>query len=98
MREGGTENDFLRLLLDCGLVGFLLYGGAILMLIARAVKLKDFEGLLSASLIIVLMNLFPFVQSLSSALLFWIYFFSKMEQITGQKPSKAKLLQFTAQS
>ncbi|MFM7013251.1 MAG: hypothetical protein ACKO0Z_28630 [Betaproteobacteria bacterium] len=98
MREGGTENDFLRLLLDCGLVGFLLYGGAIVTLIARAVKSKDFEGVLSASLIIVLMNLFPFFQSLSSALLFWVYFFSKMEQLRGQKPSKAKLSQFTVQS
>lgn len=78
-QEGGTENDFLRLLLDCGIFGFLIYSGAIVALIIRSIKGKDSEDFLVSLLIIVLMNIFPFVQSLSSALLFWVYFFSRME-------------------
>lgn len=79
-REGGTENDFLRLLLDCGLIGFFIYAGAIITLLVRALRLRDREDLLIALLIISLMNIFPFVQSLSSALLFWVYFFAKMNR------------------
>lgn len=79
-QQGGTENDFLRLLLDCGLVGFGLYAGAIVTLIALAIRRRDREGLLIALLIIGLMNIFPFVQSLSSALLFWIYFFATVDR------------------
>lgn len=79
-KEGGTENDFLRLLLDCGLVGLLIYVGAIVALLRAAVRRRDREDLLVAILIIVLMNVFPFVQSLSSALLFWVYFFATMRR------------------
>lgn len=75
-KEGGTENDFLRILLDCGIIGLTLYAFAISSLIRRSIKQKDKEGLLVAILIIVLMNIFPFIQSLSSTLLFWVYFFS----------------------
>lgn len=79
-QEGGTENDFLRLLLDCGFMGFSLYAGAILALITKAIRRRDSEDLLIALLIIGLMNIFPFVQSLSSALLFWLYFFATIDR------------------
>ena len=90
-QEGGTENDFLRLLLDCGLVGFCLYAGAIVSLITRALQRRDLEDLLSALLIIGLMNIFPFVQSLSSALLFWIYFFATVNRPTTGVKGGVKL-------
>jgi hypothetical protein len=79
-QESGTENDFLRLLLDCGIAGFVIYSGAISALIIRSIKIKDSEDLLISVLVVVLMNIFPFIQSLSSALLFWIYFFSRMDR------------------
>lgn len=88
-REGGTENDFLRLLLDCGLIGFLMYAGALLTLLIRAFRSRDWEDILTVLLILLLMNIFPFVQSLSSGLLFWVYFFSKMNQ--GRKPVDSML-------
>lgn len=72
-KEGGTENDFLRLLLDCGFIGFSIFAGAIAAMIIKSVRNKDYERLFIALLIIVLMNIFPFAQSLSSALLFWVY-------------------------
>jgi hypothetical protein len=78
--EGSTENDFLRLLLDCGLFGFLLYAAAIVALFNQARRAADAEGMLTCVLIIVLMNIFPFVQSLSSALLFWLYYLSRMNR------------------
>lgn len=71
--EGATESDFLRLLLDCGLLGLLLYAGAVAVLLVKAAREKDAEDGLVVILIIMLMNIFPFVQSLSSAVLFWIY-------------------------
>jgi hypothetical protein len=84
-REGGTENDFLRLLLDCGLGGFLLYSVAAIRLLLTAVRRQDYEDVLVAILIVVLMNLFPFIQSLSSCLLFWLYFFLKTQK-NGRRP------------
>lgn len=79
-QEGGTENDFLRLLLDCGFVGFSLYVFAIVALMIQAIRRRDREDLLIAVLIIGLMNIFPFIQSLSSALLFWVYFFATVDR------------------
>lgn len=98
-KEGGTENDFLRILLDCGLVGLLIYVGAIAALLRAAVRRRDREDLLVAILIIVLMNVFPFVQSLSSALLFWVYFFATMRRRTQQTRARAPavLLNIAAQ-
>lgn len=87
-QEGGTENDFLRLLLDCGLVGFGLYAGAIVALIKKAIRRRDREDLLIALLIIALMNIFPFVQSLSSALLFWVYFFATVDRVTSPRKGR----------
>jgi hypothetical protein len=80
-QEGGTENDFLRLLLDCGFVGFSIYVLAVAALVIRAKRKKDAEGLFIALLIVTAMNIFPFIQSLSSAILFWLYFFFKMQKI-----------------
>lgn len=92
-QEGGTENDFLRLLLDCGVVGFCLYAGAIIALITKAIKRSDSEGLVIALLIIGLMNIFPFVQSLSSALLFWVYFFATIDRpsIAGKSRNVSRI-------
>ncbi|MDE1947011.1 MAG: hypothetical protein KGL43_06885 [Burkholderiales bacterium] len=72
-QEGGSESDFLRLLLDCGVVGFGIYIAAIGALIGRAFRRGDREGLFIALTVIALMNIFPFVQSLSSSVLFWMY-------------------------
>jgi hypothetical protein len=74
--QGGTENDFLRLLMDCGFVGFALYFGAIAKLFSNAIRRRNREDFVNAVLITVLMNIFPFVQSLSSSFLFWVYFFA----------------------
>ncbi len=90
-QEGGTENDFLRLLLDCGLVGFGLYAGAIVVLIKQAIRRRDREDLLIALLIIGLMNIFPFVQSLSSALLFWVYFFATVDRSSSPRRDANRL-------
>lgn len=84
-QEGGTENDFLRLLLDCGFVGFSIYVFAIAALIIRAKRKNDVEGLFIVLLIVISMNIFPFIQSLSSAILFWLYFFFKMQKIGRAK-------------
>lgn len=88
-KEGGTENDFLRLLLDCGFVGFAIFAGAIGAMIVKAVRNKDHESLFIALLIIVLMNIFPFVQSLSSALLFWVYALAILQRRPTAKPVQA---------
>jgi len=87
MAQGGTENDFLRLLLDCGLLGFLIYIIPIIALFIRGIRLKNLEDFVVAIMIFLLMNIFPFIQSLSSSLLFWVYFFvtfnrSKQQSIT----------------
>lgn len=74
---GGTENDLLRILLDNGIIGFLPYAVAVGILLLDAVKLRDFEGLLTVFLILMASMLFPFLQSLPSALLFWVYYFSR---------------------
>lgn len=79
-KEGGTENDFLRLLLDCGLLGFLIYVGALVALLVNALRRGEREDMLIVILIIVLMNIFPFIQSLFSATLFWVYFFATMNR------------------
>jgi hypothetical protein len=73
--EGGTESDCLRLLLDCGILGLLMYLLAIGRLVLDSLRFRDRDGALVAGLIVVLMNVFPFVQSLSSTLLFWVYVF-----------------------
>ncbi len=74
--EGGTENDFLRMLLDNGIAGACIYVVAIGLMAWKAVRRRDWAGLSVVALIIVSMNIFPFVQSLSSSLLFWLYAFS----------------------
>ncbi len=79
-KEGGTENDFMRLLLDCGLLGFLIYLGAIIILLVVALRRGEREDMLSVIMIIVVMNIFPFIQSLSSSTLFWVYFFATVNR------------------
>lgn len=76
--EGGTENDFLRLLLDCGLAGLTVYVAALAAMFIKAKRDRDTEGMISVGLIILLMNLFPFIQSLGSSFLFWIYVMFKL--------------------
>jgi hypothetical protein len=75
-QQGGTENDFLRLLLDNGILGFSVYFIPLLMLIGKGLRKRaDSENFVLGMLIMVLMNVFPFVQSLSSSLLYWLFIF-----------------------
>lgn len=80
--EGGTENDFLRLLLDCGLAGFMIYAGTLIALFLKAYREHDIDGMINVGLIVLLMNLFPFAQSLGSTILFWTY---AMFNLSSQK-------------
>ncbi|MGZ9710861.1 O-antigen ligase family protein [Glaciimonas sp. GNP009] len=77
-KEGGTENDFLRIALDNGVVGFMIYMIPFAILFLSKLKKRKLgsESGLIWILIFLLMNIFPFVQSLSSSLLFWIFAFT----------------------
>ncbi len=76
---GGTENDLLRIVLDNGIVGFLPYGIATSILILLAIRRRNLEDVLIVSLVLVASMIFPFLQSLPSALLFWIFYFSTVK-------------------
>lgn len=69
------ESDFLRLLLDCGILGLILYVLALYLLYRKRYK-SNFYGLVFFSCIIAAMSIFPFLQSLNAAVLFWFLFFS----------------------
>ncbi len=70
-----TESDFLQLLLDYGLLGLTAYVLAVARLLVLCLRRHDREGLFTLCLIVALMTVFPFVQSLFSATLFWLYYF-----------------------
>jgi hypothetical protein len=76
-QQGGTENDLLRLLLDCGAVGLLLYALPWVLSLVRSARGRDLEGVAVLLLVMTLMNVFPFIQSLSSAVLFWLFLWSR---------------------
>ena len=67
------ESDFLQLLLDHGILGCSLYVFALARLFAIAVQRRDAEGLVVATLLVAIMNVFPLVQSLFSSIFFWLY-------------------------
>ncbi|AUJ64202.1 hypothetical protein B9057_07750 [Aestuarium zhoushanense] len=70
------ESDFLRLLLDCGLVGFLIY----FFMLVRLFGLLRRERKMGSVLfwvVVVCMSVFPFIQSLNAAVAFWFMFFCK---------------------
>jgi O-antigen ligase len=75
MQEGATENDLLRILLDNGIVGFVPYLAATLAIGWRAIRQRDRELLFVLVLVLVASNIFPFMQSLPSATLFWVFVF-----------------------
>jgi hypothetical protein len=76
---GGTENDALRLLLDNGIVGFAPYGIATWITARKAISSRNLELSLVLLLIVGASLVFPFMQSLPSAILFWIFFFTLKE-------------------
>ncbi|MFM9434681.1 hypothetical protein ACFDR9_001742 [Janthinobacterium sp. CG_23.3] len=77
VREGGTENDFLRIALDNGAVCLVIYLSAILLLLFSRPRRDGASAEIKFMMlmIIALMNIFPYIQSLSSTLLFWIFMF-----------------------
>jgi len=72
---GSTENDFLRILLDGGVLAVLPYISTILLALWGAFRRKHWGDILIILLIIILMNAFPFIQSLTHSVLFWCFFF-----------------------
>lgn len=72
---GSTENDFLRILLDGGLLAVLPYISTILIALGMSFRRKQWGDVMIILLIIVLMNAFPFIQSLTHSVLFWCFFF-----------------------
>jgi hypothetical protein len=73
--EGATENDFLRMLLDNGALCFVLYACALVTLWRTRRSPGQIEAAPAVLFIAVAMNLFPFIQSMSSAVLFWVFCF-----------------------
>jgi hypothetical protein len=74
---GGTENDFLRILLDNGAIHFLIYVVGLLWVLRASKYQRGIESIVVFVLIIGMMNLYPFIQSLSSSLLFWMFVFGQ---------------------
>lgn len=69
--QGGTENDFLRIALDNGLTLALLYISIFVGITVTSIKRNDLELFIIILTVFLLMNIFPFIQSLSSTLMFW---------------------------
>lgn len=83
---GATENDMLRILLDNGLMGFLPYCVATFWMMSRAIVNRDSDTIGVLLLLLVATTLFPFLQSLPSTLLFWVYFFSRELDVRRVSP------------
>jgi hypothetical protein len=77
----GTENDFLRILLDNGAILFLIYVVGLLSVLRASKYQRGIESIVVFVLIIGMMNIFPFIQSLSSTLLFWIFVFGHLRPL-----------------
>lgn len=76
---GGTESDLLHMLLDNGLSCFIIYIVALAHMFIIALRQRSNEMVLIALLIFTMMNIFPFIQSISSTLLFWLYLFANLQ-------------------
>jgi hypothetical protein len=70
---GSVENDFLRIGLDNGVLLVGLYIGAMLRVAWLSIRERRYDALFVIALVVAVMNLFPFIQSLPSALLFWTF-------------------------
>lgn len=81
--QGGTENDFLRIALDNGLMLSILYVSIFTVMIFNSVKKRDLELFIIVMSVFILMNIFPFIQSLSSTLMFWTVFLSLLSKHKG---------------
>lgn len=88
---GGTENDFLRILLDHGLIGLFLYVAAMFYISLAALRGKSVEFKITVALIFILMNVFPYIQSLPSSILFWIFVFATPYLLPNQNPGRANV-------
>ena len=88
--QGGTENDFLRIALDNGLMLLILYATIFSLMIFVSIKKKDFELFIIVTSVFVLMNVFPFIQSLSSTLMFWTLFLSILSKNKESSVNPAK--------
>lgn len=82
---GATENDFLRILLDNGAFCFFLYCYGLALMLMAAVRQKSWEGVFVFCLIVTMMNMFPFIQSLNSALLFWFFAIFQKRILDGSR-------------
>ncbi len=71
-----TESDFLRLLLDCGLVGFSLYMITLWKFFVLLYRERKF-GVVVFVVMVLCMNVFPFIQSLYGTVTFWFIFWLK---------------------
>ena len=88
--QGGTENDFLRIALDNGLILLILYAIIFSLLIFASIKKKDLELFIIVMSVFLLMNLFPFIQSLSSTLMFWTLFLSILSKNKESSVNQSK--------
>lgn len=79
---GSTESDFLRILMDAGLVSFALYLGLMSVALRKAARM-DYENIFHFFIIAIAMSIFPFIQSLNATLLFWVYIWGFLEKKRG---------------
>lgn len=68
-----AENDFIKIILDSGLLTLAIYLYAFSIAFILCIKRRQWIMVLSLLMIIVLMNIFPFIQSLTHTTLFWCY-------------------------
>lgn len=70
---GASESDFLRILLDCGIFGLLFYVFVLITLHRSMRRNSERYSNLEFAILVVAMAIFPFIQSLGSTLLFWVF-------------------------
>jgi len=87
---GASESDFLRILLDCGLFGLLFYVFVLVTLYRAMRRNSEKYSNLEFAILVVAMAIFPFIQSLSSTLLFWVFYWVLM--MPNEKPVWGKVL------
>lgn len=80
--HGSTESDWLRLLVDNGLLGMLVYLIAVLDFIRRILKQNDSAKLVCLIALIISMFIFPSIGWLAGATGFWIIYFF---QVNGDR-------------
>lgn len=83
MLEGGTESDWLRILLDNGIFCLVAFLIPLLIGIASAVRSKNWILLFSISTCAIVMAVFPQAQSLPNGILTWLFLFSLLKGSTA---------------